>query len=285
MAAVAAVAATGEAAEAAATENRSGAPYVQSPMNLRRAALLAAGATALLAAPGIASASAGDPLGCSPAVFDPGDDVDAAALAPLIDAAERTLDAEIQVRVEQVVDGGLDDRIGQLVAQCPGWEEGTNELADDRIVVMFSPTERESALYYGANHADTLDDGWESVVDAMTSDLRAGDYDGAAEAAMRRLRAVTAESSTSAADDSGPGFPTGWLVLIGAVGIVGVIYQLYRGGTAGEGTDGGSEWNSGSSGRQRSFSSWSSSRSSSSGGGGRSSSRSSGRAGGGSKKW
>ena len=210
-------------------------------MNLRRAALLAAGATALLAAPGIASASAGDPLGCSPAVFDPGDDVDAAALAPLIDAAERTLDAEIQVRVEQVVDGGLDDRIGQLVAQCPGWEEGTNELADDRIVVMFSPTERESALYYGANHADTLDDGWESVVDAMTSDLRAGDYDGAAEAAMRRLRAVTAESSTSAADDSGPGFPTGWLVLIGAVGIVGVIYQLYRGGTAGEGTDGGSD--------------------------------------------
>ena len=274
------------AVAAAGTENRSGVPNVQASMHIRLASLVtAAAAVALLGAPSIASAAGADPLGCSAAVFDPADEVDDAALTPLISATGRELNADVHVRVERVVDGDLEDRIDQLIAQCPGWETAVGELADDLIVVMFSPTERESALYYGADHADRLEDGWETVVDAMTTDLRAGDYDGAVEAAMRRLDSVSAGSSTSSfsSSDSGSGsdFPAAWLLLIVLLGVAGAIYQWYRGDTGG----GGSGWDNGSSWRRSSFSSWGSSRSSSGGGGGGSSSRSSGRAGGGSKKW
>lgn len=228
----------------------------------------------------------GDPLGCAATVFDPADHVDEASLTPLVDSTARSLGAELHVRVEGVVDGGLDDRLGQVVAQCPGWDDGAGDLADDLIVVIFSPTERESAVYYGSDHADLLEDRWESVVDAMTIDLRAGDYDEAIEVAMSRLDSEALGSSAPADDGdsaSSSDFPFGWVLLLIGIVIAGTIYRWYRGDAAGgddgSGSSGGSSWH------RRSFSSSGSSRRRSGGGGRRSSSRSSGRAGGGSKKW
>ena len=129
---------------AAATENRHPSANVTSFMRRRLAVGLVTLVLGLLAVP-IASASAtADPLGCSVEVFDPADEIDDPATQQRIAAAERSLGGDIRVRVETAVDGGLDARIAQLVAQCPGWDSGDEQLDDDLIVVMFSPTEREA---------------------------------------------------------------------------------------------------------------------------------------------
>jgi hypothetical protein len=168
----------------------------------------------------------------------------------------------------------------------PGLEWGAGELDDELIVVTFSPLERESAVYYGGDHADVLEDGWESVVDAMTSDLRASDYEGAVNAAMLRLRSEAASSSSDRSGGvGGSDFPIGWVLVLVGIAAAFATYEAFKRGNgdyAGEDED----WFGGSSSRRRSFRSWSSSGSRrSSGGGSRSSSRSSERAGGGSKKW
>ena len=123
-------------------------------------------------------------------------------------------------------------------------------------------------MYYGGDHADVLEDGWESVVDAMTSDLRAGDYEGAVDAAMLRLRS---EAASSSSDGSGGGggsdFPIGWVLLLVVVAAAVATYEAFKrsnGDYSGEGED----WFGGSSSRRHSFSSWSSSGGRRSSGGG-----------------
>ena len=277
--------------EAEATENRTVAVSVKPFMRLRLPVLLIPSVVALFAAPAVgASSSTDDPLGCAATVFDPADHVDDSAIAQQISSAERSLDADVRVRIETAIDGDMDARIEQLIDQCPGWSRGEGELDDELIILMFSPLERESALYYGGYHADVLEDGWESVVDAMTSDLRAGDYEGAVETGMLRLTTEAAMGSDEGDGGGGSDFPAGWLVLLViVVGITWAIQHAKRSNGDYAGDDGGF-WSSGSTSRRRSFSSWSSSGSSRSSGGGSSrsssgGSRSSGRAGGGSKKW
>ena len=224
--------------------------------------------------------------------FDPADEIDDAATQQRIAAAERSLGGDIRVRVETAVDGGLDARVAQLVAQCPGWDSGEAQLDDDLIVVMFSPTEREAAVYYGADNAELLEDQWESVVDSMTGDLRSGDYDDAVASGMDRLVNVSTltvvPDEADDSDDGGSDFPIGWILLL----IVGAgarwLYSQFF-GEAGIDEDlhaDGSGWFTGGSSSRRSFSSSSSSSSRRSfGGSSRRSSSGSRRAGGGSKRW
>lgn len=268
------------------------------------------GGAGLLAAPVDTPAASTDPLGCAATVRDPDGLLDEDAIESAVDTtASRLDDADVRVRVEPSLDGGLDERIEQLREQCDGWDNGSGELADDMVVVMFSVAERETAVYYGADQGSALERRWDAATDDMIPFLQEGDYTEAVTAGLTGLRADPASSgvgdaasSSSSADDDQDG--TGgliWLV-IGAVVVVAIAYAVRNGMHAsgsmfgGDGGEPAGGWgdNDGDTGGRRS--SWfgsgsSSSRRSSFGSSRRSSgsrSRSGGgsrRAGGGSKKW
>lgn len=271
---------------------------------------LAVLATTALAG-GTASANA-DPLDCSAIVHDPAAILDREALDPVVQTVSARLDADVRVRVEGTLDSGLDRRIDQLVAQCPGWQDDdTAELADDMVIISFSVSERENSIYYGADLGPELEGRWDAATDAMIPGLRAGDYTDAVVAGLRGLTRdpVTSSGSSSGApfgassasddsrDDTGGGVPgevVFWLVVIGLVIVLSIVAKQQGWSAAGEDgwagdDDGGTtSWFGGGSGRRRSsFRSFSSSRSRSrsSGGGSRRSSGGSRRAGGGTKKW
>ena len=118
----------------------------------------------------VSAASTNDPLGCAPTVFDPADYVDDPAVAEHVRSAEGVLGADVRVGSDRDRrwHGRTHRPTDRPVRQV---ERSAGELGDDRIVVMFSRTEREAALYYGGDHADVLEKGWESVVDTMTARL------------------------------------------------------------------------------------------------------------------
>lgn len=237
-----------------------------------------------------------DLLGCNETVHDPDGVLDVDALNADITQTAAYLDADLRIRVEPTLDGGIDQRVDQLRRQCEGWDQG-GQLADDLVVVMFSPTERENGVFYGDSSGTAPDIDWDAATDAMIPGLRSGDYTGAVDAALSEMRsAPSVSSSGSAADDDG-GSNGGTVLVILALVVVGIVFvasklrSMASGGGDGffdtDGSDDGQGWLSDSSSRRRrsSFSFGSSRRSSSSS---RSSSRSSGsrrRAGGGSKKW
>lgn len=254
---------------------------------------LATVALAAMAPSSVGAAPTGpDPLGCDATIHDPDSVLDADELQPAIDRAARTLDGDVRIRVESTVDGDLEARLDQLVRQCSGWDAGDGELADDMVVVMFSTTEREASVFYGADQGPELESRWEPAVDAMIEEFRGDDYNAGVEAGLRRLTSSTSTSvGTSSGDrDNDTGFPTGWLVVGGLVLAALAIYGKVKGYTSG-GYDDDTYADSGWYGRRRrrrgslfGGSSFGSSRRSSSSRS-RSSSRGSRRAGGGSKKW
>lgn len=251
----------------------------------------------LTGGPLVASASSdtsSDPLGCSSDVFDPSDLLDT-RVGAAVTQAELSLDADVRVRAERSVDGGLDARIDQLVAQCDGWAAGDGELADDMVVVLFSELEREASVYYGADLGPELEYRWSDAVDDMTAEFP-DDYSGGVVAALRTLRVgsygASPESESFSDTSSGSGGPVVALLVIGALILVGFISfarsdrwtgNSWAGGY--DDSDSGWSWSSGSSRRRSSFGSSRSRSRSSSSGSRRSSSRGSRRAGGGTKKW
>ncbi|MCU1391416.1 MAG: hypothetical protein JWL72_4754 [Ilumatobacteraceae bacterium] len=102
-----------------------------------------------------ASATAGDPLGCADQVFDP-TSVASTALADTVDVVARDLDADVHVRIEGSLDGDIDGREFALEHGCAGWLGVDGQRAHDLLVVMVSPAERQTSIYYGGDFDDTL---------------------------------------------------------------------------------------------------------------------------------
>jgi len=247
-------------------------------------------------APPVHAGSGTDPLGCDETVHDPEGLLDVDELNPSIAQTADFLNADVRVRVEPTLDGGIDERIEQLRRQCAGWDRN-GQLADDLVVVMFSPTERENGIFFGDASANAPDVRWDEATDAMIPYLRSGDYTDAVSAALREMRdvsTVTSSGSSSDADDDDGG-GRGGVVLVVIVlvvfAIIGVMTKVRRVASGEEGLFDSSDdesqgWMSSSGSRRRSSFGFGGSRRS--GGSSRSSSRSSGsrrRAGGGSKKW
>jgi len=258
-----------------------------------------------LASPLPAEAGTADPLGCSDVVHDPDALLDPDQLGSDIERTADWLDADLRVRVEPSLDGGLDQRIDQLRRQCPGWDGGDGQLADDLVVMMFSPTERENAVFFGDSSGGAPEVRWDEATEAMIPGLRDGDYTGAVEAGLTELRSGASLSPSSATDDAADegGSKAGLvLAIIALVAVVGFTMASRLGRESGGGAgllsdsaedapDEASGWfssgRSGSRGRSLGLG-WASRRAFRSSTRRPSSSRRSGRsrrAGGGSKKW
>jgi uncharacterized membrane protein YgcG len=249
----------------------------------------------LLAAPLVAlSVLAGppDPLGCEATLFDPDATLDRAQVDPAIERAASRLGADVRVRAERTLDAGLDARMAQLEAQCPGWTVA-GERDPDLVVVIYSAQEREAGVYYGADQGLALDARWEPAVDAMIAEFRDGRFtegvvDGLTTLASPVIDSVEplqpSELPAVGGTGGGTGFPTGFIlvfVLVLAVVAAINVSRFLRTGEWGAASSAGHRHRSFSSfGGSRSFGSFGGSRSSSSRGSGRS-----GRAGGGSKRW
>ena len=265
-------------------------------MIARSCALAALGVSALVAVVDGGPVAAASALGCDDIVHDPDGALDLERLEPAIRSLALELGADVRVRVEGTLDGGLDRRIEQLIEQCPGWQDtDTDELDDEMVVVMFSPVERENSIFYGAELGPALESRWETATDAMIPDLRTGDY---TDAVLEGLGGLTRDpvASSVSGDDTGesdegvPGEVIFWVVVLVGIALLSLVARQQGwtsgGGDSWDGDDGGTSGWSGRTRRRRSssrgfgsFGSRSSSRSRSSGGGG------SRRAGGGTKKW
>jgi hypothetical protein len=254
------------------------------------------------AVPASTAPGAIDTLGCTELVHDPSGELDIEAVTTVAARTSAALGADVHVRAERDLDGGLDGRMAQLEAQCPTWMSGTDRAAE-LVVVMYSSTEREASVFYGAGQSDELEHRWEHAVDEMGPRFAEGDYTAGVVAGLDALRedapvTYTPSYTPTAFDDddddvtSSPGVPpVVWLGLAALVlvAIVRVAQYMSTGewdsGDDDDEGDGGSSWSS-----SRRSSSWRSSssssrRSSSSSRSSGSRSRSSGRSGGGTKKW
>ena len=85
--------------------------------------------------------------------------------------------ADVHVRAEGAVDGGLDARMAQLQAQCPTWVAGPDRARTSSWSCT-PRAEREASVFYGAGQADALELRWEHAVDTMGPRFAAGDYTG-----------------------------------------------------------------------------------------------------------
>ena len=203
---------------------------------------------------------AGDPLGCTELVHDPSGELDVGAVTAVATQTAEVLGADVHVRAERDLDGGLDARMAQLEAQCPTWVSGT-ERAPDLVVVMYSSTEREASVFYGGAQSYALEYRWEHAVDEMGPRFADGDYTGGVVAGLDALREdapvtyTPSYSPTEFADDdlSPPSQgvpPVVWLGLAALVlvAVVRVAQYMSTGewdsGGADDDDDGGSSWSS-----------------------------------------
>jgi hypothetical protein len=171
------------------------------------------------------SAGPPDPLGCDARLFDPDSTLDRAQVEPVIGRVATRLSADVWVRVERTLDAGLDARMAQLEAQCPGWTVA-GERDPDLVVVMYSAQEREAAVYYGADQSLVLDARWEPAVDAMIAEFRAGQFTEGVVDGLETLSSPVSEMPVdpvtpidpvglpaAASDGGGTSFPTGFIVV------------------------------------------------------------------------
>jgi hypothetical protein len=220
----------------------------------RRVALGAVLAVLLIGATRDAAATSPDPsdrLGCDAEVFDPGGLLDETVLAEPISSAAGALGADVHVRAERVVDGGLDDRMDQLLRRCPGWQVA-GDLTPRLLVVMFSADEREASVFYGADLGPRLEDRWEPAIDAMTARFRDGDFSGGVRAGLRTLRTAPARPTsdfdpsdvtgrnelTSPATGGGTPAPTAGIIVFFLLVAVGSLIARYVFGWEGGGSGG-----------------------------------------------
>lgn len=134
--------------------------------SLTRCAVAAAVVTCVgLAVPGISAATVppsdptatapADPLGCADLVFDqPGLGSDALETTAAQIAAQ--LHADLHVRIEGNLDGDTDAREHRLETECSGWVGSDGLRLPDLLVVMVSPSERSTSIYYGEDFYSTL---------------------------------------------------------------------------------------------------------------------------------
>ena len=225
-------------------------------------------------------------------MHDPSGELDVGAVTVAAGQAAQTLGADLHVRAERDLDGGLDARMAQLESQCPTWWAGTDR-APELVVVMYSSTDREASVFYGPGQSAALEFRWEHAVDEMGARFADGDYTAGVVAGLDALRedapsAYEPTSSPTRYDDdstSSSGVPAAvWLLVIALVVVAAVrVASFLRSGewsTADDDADGSGGYTS-----RRRTSSWSSStsrRSSSSTGTSTSRSR---RSGGGTKSW
>ena len=96
-----------------------------------------------------------DLLGCADLVFDqPG--VGSDALAAMAAEIATELHADLHVRIEGSLDGDTDAREQRLETECAGWLGSDGLRVPDLLVVMVSPSERSTSIYYGENYYATL---------------------------------------------------------------------------------------------------------------------------------
>jgi hypothetical protein len=233
-----------------------------------------------------------DPLGCAALVHDPSGELDVGVVTAAAGRAAQALGADLHVRAERDVDGGLDARMVQLEAQCPTWWAGADR-APELVVVMYSSSDREASVFYGPGQSDDLEFRWEHAVDEMGARFADGDYTAGVVAGLDALREdapTTYEPTASPThydDDSpsSPGVPAVvWLALIALVAVAVVrVASFLRTGEWSTG-DGDSDESSRHTSRRR-MSSWSSSTSRQSSSSSSASSTRPRRSGGGTKKW
>ena len=84
--------------------------------------------------------------------------------------------------------------MAQLEAQCPTWMSG-GERDPDLVVVMYSASEREASVFYGAEQADALESRWEHAVDSMGAEFAAGDFTDGVLAGLDALEEAAPTSS------------------------------------------------------------------------------------------
>jgi hypothetical protein len=96
-----------------------------------------------------------DQLGCADQVFDPSA-VASTTLATTAAEVAARIDADLHVRIEGSLDGDIDGRERLLEQACSSWL-GTDGLrAPNLLVVMVSPSERSTSIYYGEKYYATL---------------------------------------------------------------------------------------------------------------------------------
>ncbi|CAN5494480.1 hypothetical protein BH24ACT5_BH24ACT5_18760 [soil metagenome] len=243
--------------------------------------------TVWIAALGPAAHASSDPLGCDALVFDPEGLLATSTVESARAQTAKRLGADARVRVEGTLDGGLEARWGQLLRQCDGWEVD-GDVAPDLVVMMFSISEREASVYYGADQGPALESRWSDAVDAMTAQFADEDYTQGVRAGLSALRGDRtidfAPVSPSSDDGGGGSGRTILVVILIALAYVAFVSAKQKMGWSSS-SDDSSNWSS----RPRS-SSWfsgggSSRRSRSSSRSRRSSGGGSRRSGGGTKKW
>lgn len=234
------------------------------------------------------ASSDSDPLGCEALVFDPNGVLAASTIESARAQTATRLGADVRVRVEGTLDGGLEVRWTQLRRQCDGWEVD-GDVAPDLVVMMFSTSEREASVYYGADQGPALESRWSGAVDAMTAQFADEDYTQGVGDGLSTLRgAPPLDVSFSPAPPSNRGrngsIPP-FVVVIGLIALVVLVAVSKANGWSSSGD--GSSWSSNSSNRRSSslFSSSGAGRSRTSSRSRRSSGGGSRRSGGGTKKW
>ncbi|MCU1396514.1 MAG: hypothetical protein JWM34_4942 [Ilumatobacteraceae bacterium] len=122
---------------------------------------------------GSASAAASDPQ----QVFDPAG-VTSSDLGTTADEVATSLSADLHVRVEGTLDGDIDGREAALESGCPGWLGANGLRASNLLVVMVSPNEHQTSIYYGSDYADTLISADPDIQqDVMNPDFQRGDVE------------------------------------------------------------------------------------------------------------
>lgn len=102
-----------------------------------------------------AAVAPADPLGCAELVFDQSG-VASDALATAAAEIATALNADLHVRIEGNLDGDTDGRERRLEAECAGWLGSDGLRVPDLLVVMVSPSERSTSIYYGDDFYPTL---------------------------------------------------------------------------------------------------------------------------------
>ncbi len=242
-----------------------------------------------LDSPVFAASAADDPLGCSGQIYDP-----AAVAGPALAAAATTvatrLGADLHVRIERSLDGDIDARELLLERQCTTWLGADGLRLPNLLVVMVSPSERQTSIYFGANFSAALTAaGPEIQTYVMNPLFKSGDVSGGLVAGLQSIAgAVNGEpvagaqaptydgstftlpaqaySSPTTHDSGSP--PIGLIIaLIAVIAVIGIASKLHSDASSGPDGDGGGGWGSGLW-RSTSFSGLSGSRSHSSYGSG-----------------
>jgi uncharacterized membrane protein YgcG len=137
-----------------------------------------------------------DLLGCAALVFDPTDLADA-ALDTAANTALEGLGADLHVRIERTLDGDIDGRQAMLERECDGWLDADGFRATNLLVVMVSPTERATSIYFGSDYVDELTTTSSQIQEyVMNPRFKDGDVEGGLVAGLETILDVVNNGGT-----------------------------------------------------------------------------------------